>query len=217
MYEFAFEKEYFVVHKKMEGALYPNNLCLVPKGIDRDECGYLAEARGPKNRCPIHAAYGLLAEEDILISKALDLGFDLLCCRPYTKLPKSLARAAMREFGKGTYPHERGNLYGKDFQPNDSWQRAGLHVHFSNNKIVKMFTPPSPHNPLGGYHEESIPAGIMDMPRIIRELDKRFAPEIKASKRLPGFYELKPYGFEYRSLPNSISVVEVAKFIKGMM
>ena len=44
---------------------------------------------------------------------------------------------------------------------------------------------------------------------IVREMDKKFfdalAPE-KANRtkyRQPGFYELKPYGFEYRSLPAS--------------
>jgi len=42
---------------------------------------------------------------------------------------------------------------------------------------------------------------------IVREMDKeffeRFAPtkENRTKYRQPGFFELKPYGFEYRSLP----------------
>ncbi len=49
---------------------------------------------------------------------------------------------------------------------------------------------------------------------IVKEMDdaffKRFAPEEKdrTKYRQPGFYELKPYGFEYRSLPANRDVIE---------
>lgn len=42
-----------------------------------------------------------------------------------------------------------------------------------------------------------------------------FALQIKETKRIPGCYELKTHGFEYRSLPASVSVVEVAKVIQS--
>jgi hypothetical protein len=59
-------------------------------------------------------------------------------------------------------------------------------------------------------------AGKLNKPAveyIVKEMDdtffKRFAPEEKnrTKYRQPGFYELKPYGFEYRSLPANIKTM----------
>ena len=60
-------------------------------------------------------------------------------------------------------------------------------------------------------------AGRLNKPAIeyiVKEMDdtffKRFAPEEKdrTKYRQPGFFELKPYGFEYRSLPANIKTME---------
>ena len=52
-----------------------------------------------------------------------------------------------------------------------------------------------------------IPAryGVLDVARIVRNLDTEFSKEIKDSKRQPGFYCLKDnIRLEYRSLPNFV-------------
>lgn len=60
-------------------------------------------------------------------------------------------------------------------------------------------------------------ASVLTRPVIeyfVKEMDKaffdRFAPkkEDRTKYRQPGFYELKPYGFEYRSLPANDAVME---------
>lgn len=60
-------------------------------------------------------------------------------------------------------------------------------------------------------------ASVLTKPVIeyfVKEMDKaffdRFAPkkEDRTKYRQPGFYELKPYGFEYRSLPANEAVME---------
>jgi hypothetical protein len=60
-------------------------------------------------------------------------------------------------------------------------------------------------------------ASVLTKPVIecfVKEMDKmffdRFAPkkEDRTKYRQPGFYELKPYGFEYRSLPANDAVME---------
>lgn len=54
--------------------------------------------------------------------------------------------------------------------------------------------------------------GLLDIPRIVRNLDKEFSSEIKASGRQPGMYAIKwGYRLEYRSLPNAAFVWELDK------
>jgi len=65
-------------------------------------------------------------------------------------------------------------------------ETAGFHVHF------------------GAY-------AVIDMPLIIKTLDDTFSDEIASTGRKAGQYRMKPYGFEYRSLPSSVSVSKVTK------
>src|SRR5574337_509202 len=121
--KYGFEKEYFVTQNK--------EFVLVPHSLPCDECGYLAEARGPEDSNPVMAAYKLLAVEHELHVQAKKLGLTLLDY-PWSKLPAEFLRNAQRQYGKNPYPTVRGNLYGKDFSTHDRIQRAGLHVHFSD-------------------------------------------------------------------------------------
>jgi len=200
--KYGFEKEYFVVDQY-------NNYMLCPKELPGDECGYLAEARGSQYNDPRMAAFAMLAEESRIKDVAYGLGLLELRDSPSTtKVGPALRKAALRLHGKNPHPHTRFNMYGKDFGCNDKWDRAGLHVHFSNEIEVRF-------DGCTNCRESSrTVAGMLNMPEIIRVLDSVFAKEIKEARRIPGFYELKPYGFEYRSLPANVDVVEVARVLE---
>ncbi len=214
MKKYGFECEYWVY--AMEAIGTP---ILVPKSIPMDECGYLAEVRGDPHTDALTAAYLMLAEEDRLQSKCAEFvaGKCVLDKAQSARLlSPEFVREALRAFGKGTYPHERGNIYGRDYSPKDKYARAGLHVHFSNSKDIN-WTAAMPACKECGYKREDkykveVPQQ-QDIPKIIRTLDAAFAKQIKEAKRIPGMYELKPHGFEYRSLPCDISPVAVAKII----
>lgn len=72
----------------------------------------------------------------------------------------------------------------------DNHLTAGLHVHFSrktsDGKRVQL-----------------------PMFKIVSEMDKIFFDEIKESKRMHGEFEVKPYGFEWRSLPATADIKKV--------
>lgn len=195
--KFGFEKEYFVYAP-------PNyDYIIVPAGAPKDECGWLAEARGESHSDPLSAAYLLSKAEADLEIYLGKFGVKLDLENSYSKLPKDLVRQATRRFGKNPVGDERRNLYGKDW-PLANIQRAGLHVHFSNQGFVEGKNGTVPYS------------RFFDPIPIIRALDKKFATAIKANKRIPGEYELKSYGFEYRSLPSNVSAREVALFIREM-
>jgi len=60
---------------------------------------------------------------------------------------------------------------------------AGVHVHFSRKTTISGRRVQLP------------------IRNIVRKMDEHFAKEIAESGRFFGEYEIKPYGFEYRSLP----------------
>jgi len=68
---------------------------------------------------------------------------------------------------------------------------AGLHVHFSRKLEGKRVQLP--------------------IYQIVRCMDGVFAKEIQSAGRIPGEYEIKPYGFEYRSLPSTVDPEKVVK------
>jgi len=71
-----------------------------------------------------------------------------------------------------------------------------------------------------GYKEEKsmiVRASRITQPvieRIVKKMDEKFFEELAPKKkertkyRQPGFYELKPYGFEYRSLPSNEKAID---------
>ena len=176
----GFECEYFVLDE--------SDKLVLPKGVPIDECGYLTEARGVPHGDSFEAAFSMLAatariKRDLAIEK-----MKLLMSECTIVLPAGLKQEASRNFGKGPVPATRGNLYGLSYAPGDKWDRAGLHVHFSNRD--------------------------REMAKIVLALDAKFIKQIREARRLRGFYEWKSHGFEYRSLPSTINVEEVAEFIQ---
>lgn len=211
MIKYGFEREYFVVNQWDESFLWshPDNLKgfqLCPDSLPRDECGYLAEARGLPDSNPITAAYLLLVEQRRIRRLAEKSGL-LLILEDTVKLPRLLFREALRTYGKPGYSDQRHNMYGKDYSVNNSWNRAALHIHFSNTEEIKW-------RDKDGTDHSRISHLPLDMCKYIYALDKAFAKEIKEAKRLPGFYEMKPHGFEYRSLPTSVDPIRVAEVLE---
>lgn len=136
-----------------------------------DECGYLAEARSKPFSDPNHTIFDLELEIEKLNKKKTK---GMLIDIPRIKLPYKLMWKATRTFGKGRSEDEC--LYG-EVKPKNRIQTAGIHIHFSDKDR------------------------ILNIPRIVKFLDNKFKDEIKNTKRQFGLYEMKPWGFEYRSLP----------------
>lgn len=189
----GFEREWFVQRGKEWVA--------VPRLLPQDECGYLAEARGEPHADPLKAAYMLLAEERRLKAQARKEKARLVL-RDSAELPEKLLAEALLVHGKNPVPRGRGILYSSQFQPYLKMvPRAGLHVHFSNQVVVKT----------------QVVNGFIDIPKIVRTLDERYETDILHAGRRLGEYELKGYGFEYRSLPASTDVLEVADVVVSIL
>lgn len=189
--KYGFEKEYFVQRK--------GEYVLCPTELPMDECGYLAEVRGDPHSDPLKAAYLFLAAEYDLFQRAKKLGVKLLDKPSTVTLSPELLRLALRTYGKNSFPVERGSMYDKDYPADDNFARAGLHVHFSNEQVHT--------NATGTPFTYS---GFIDVPRYIKLLDKAFIVDIEASNRIPGLYETKLHGFEYRSLPSCVNPIKIA-------
>lgn len=72
----------------------------------------------------------------------------------------------------------------------EGYLTAGLHVHFSR-------------------HDEFHRRIQLPIETITRKMDWNFRSIIQNSNRIMGEYEIKPYGFEYRSLPANAPINEV--------
>lgn len=216
MKQYGFECEYWVMPLGGEETAP----ILVPQSIPSDECGYLAEVRAEPHKDPLTAAYLMLAEEDRLQYKARNftVGQCILVKNGATRqLSDEFKRQALRQRGKQEYPQGRGNIYGKDYSPKDKLSRAGLHVHFSNSEEVRWTSEGVACKECGHRHKSEFSRTVpqqQDIAKIVRTLDEAFKEQIKAAKRIPGFYELKPHGFEYRSLPADVNPVLVARVIE---
>ncbi len=151
-------------------------------GLDRnqcDECGWLAEARS----LPFEDSWHTIRDLEKAVTKLqfkLRTGYRF-SIKSTVKLPHKLLWSAIRRFGKHSAEDEC--IYG--LVKERRYQTAGLHIHFSQEH------------------------GILNIPRIIKFFDRHFKDQIIKEKRQLGCYEMKPWGFEYRSLPNSISIEDL--------
>lgn len=182
--KFGFEREFFV-KQKGEYVEVPSELY-----IHRDECFYLVEARGEPHSDPRKAAALMdIAEQDLFIA-ARDNELTLLCQADAPDFPRDLKRQLSRAHGKGPSLSRfmTGRMY-RSIVP-----RAGLHIHFGTERKLGS-----------GKHERTV-VDLSDMPEVVRLLDKAFGKIIKGAKRIPGEYEVKGHGFEYRSLPANVNL-----------
>lgn len=112
---------------------------------------------------------------------------------------KELA-ALRKEYSFGKEAQDVHNLYGHEPRNLRGKTLASLQINISNelrrrNEIIvdnKKITEPA------GY-------GLLNIPKIVKNLDTEFAFAIKAAGRQPGMYCIKDgYRLEYRSLPNAL-------------
>lgn len=193
MLKFGLEGEFFLQNSKEE-------FILVPSEMPKDGCGYLVEARGEAHTNPYAAVALYQVEVQRLEHLCRAKNLSMLTATPQ-KLPSQLRRDALRANGKR--PQDDRALYGKWNNP--QYQHAGLHVHFSAETSHVCSAK--------GCFERHTHPQQLDIGAIVVALDKAFKPEILAAKRALGLYKLKPYGFEYRSLPASIPTARVAEVL----
>lgn len=181
--------------------------CLVPAGLPYDECGWLVEVRSEPHT-EVRKAIALF-KSDItdIFEKAKRYGVQLAQV-PLMEVPRDLKVQAARRFSKGKIKYR--NVYGYETHRNKtSLQTASIHVSFTNQQevIYNTFNERPGDNTLHRTERKFVYPGFVDHARIIVGLDRAFATEIRAAKRNPGFYEVKPDGrIEYRSLPNDIDL-----------
>jgi len=189
------EKEFFLLK---DGKPQP----LTNLGLPCDECGWLVEARGGPHVSIIDAVFSLKSSiykiERTLAAINAKLPADeppyVLSDEPVMKIDRAVKVKCARTFAKGLISYQ--NLHGYESHRNAvSEGTAGVHVSFTKSQAV--FHDKKRYE----YHCN------FDWPQIFMKLDKAFAEEIKASKRRPGFYELKTDGrVEYRSLPANVDL-----------
>ena len=203
------EKEFFVLRdEKPIPLVRGGGLCGysfgIPFGIPHDECGWLAEARSQPFTSIIDAVFSLKAAVYRIERQIADINKRpeftavsplVLTDNPVMKMDRSVKLQAARYFPKGVIKYQ--NLYGHQCHKNSMREAtAGVHVSFTDERSYR--------DKEGTERTYNI---NFDWPQIFIKLDAAFAEEIKASKRRPGFYEIKPDGrVEYRSLPANVDL-----------
>jgi len=210
--QFGLEQEAFIYRVSDGKLVTPDDRAKLYR-TPTDSCGYLAEFRSAVHTDLLELKYNFLKVVEETTARAKVDGFDLIVSNEIN-LPSSDQRAWLRTTGKTPFDYSmRGNLYGKLWEPRNR-ATAGMHVHFSNTStyVHTSTTAACGHSTTStrSYH------GVLNIPKIIQTFDKAFAEEIKGARRLKGEYEMKPYGFEYRSLPANINLDKVIEVLKGV-
>ena len=167
-------------------------------GLPSDEYPLLAEARGNPFDCVFQAVGSVRGEIDRIVSAAGKTGLTPLFA-DWVKKDDDVEKLYEDILRQGFSKHIGWrNLYGKKpSSKNKRFIAAGLHVSFTEQRSF-------------GYHVNNQPQtfnynSVFDYPHIFNNITKEFLPEIKASGRVEGFYEVKGDGrVEYRSLPATI-------------
>lgn len=200
MFKFGFELEAWCISDIDEGlGVEPRCVREVPNAIPRDGCGYLVEFRGEPHTKPLFAKYLLDAERHRVGDHLALYHLMYATCDARVKLLPKFKRAMLYKHGKNA--GKASCIYGELKEKyNDPYSYAGLHIHISKTGTVNGV-------------ECSIP---FDHVPIIKHLDKTFSSVIKEAGRQPGLYCIKPYGFEYRSLPCTVSLTAVVRALEEL-
>jgi len=225
MNQIGFEKEYFLKNKKGELIINPEQY-----GYEVDRLGVLVEVRGdPKRNCQ-EALASFLSKEIIAIGNAEVHNFTLESI-PSIKLKEKEILEVTTRYAEALSDKEKESTskVTKDFKITEI--TAGLHIHFSKEEekeyevvanyytfIINTFNgeiKEQSHKEI--VEDQVVVNNFIDIPRIIKLLDETFKTEIKKSGRIPGAYEIKDYGFEYRSLPNNVNMNKVVSVCQKIM
>lgn len=184
------EREYFLVDEDgniVEPALY---------GFQIDEFGFLIEIRTEPHDNPqdLLNEFGKLLRANYEHAKSL--GFTILT-QNRAFLPYGFKAHLKEKYHWDSLPDLTANInYGTSGSHatgiDGDYGTAGTHVHFSK------------HNDDG----DRVQLPIRD---IVVEMDRKFAEAIHLTERIPGEYEIKPHGFEYRSLSNNLDITLIVE------
>jgi len=197
--QWGIEVEFFL--KKKGQLVYPADY-----GIPYDGFPVLGELR-----TSVHSdEYLLIGEVMGLLAKykaKAKYGGAQLIVAPRWEYSRDEMREVMRrpELSKG--PAKEMNLYKLKPRQDNEHIYAGLHVHFSG---TKSYYSTNKCEKCERDTSSIVTYGHLDIPAIVRYLDELFFKEIVDAGRTIGEYEMKPYGFEYRSLPNNVSLDKLA-------
>lgn len=194
LYEVGLEVEYWLVDS--------DNIIEAPAyNFPADEMGFLIEIRSSWGSDPESIVSSIMGQLEAAKSKAKSLGFSIEC-KAYKEIDEDWQRYIANKYKhdemedltrniyNATYSHHTGLLAGR--------ATAGCHVHFSRwdteEEDYSRFTE-------------------AEIESIVEKMDRRLATYIGATARISGEWEPKPYhgGFEYRSLPGNVPLLDVAK------
>jgi len=222
MNKIGFEKEYFLENKKKELVIDPARY-----GYETDNLGVLVEVRGKPDVTVADALASLLAKEIVAKARASAKGWTLVE-KNFRKLSDEEILRITDKYHNMLSDKLKSIKRNKSSRVEKSFKitrlTAGLHIHFSKEtreqvELVNITTNVNSTNKDGEVNQDSkikvhykdiVANTFLDMPLIIRTLDEAFAKVIKKSGRTAGAYEMKDWGFEYRSLPNTVSLEKVA-------
>jgi len=169
-----------------------NEIVLVPErsNIPLDGCGWLIEYRSQPCNDITEAVHSLFADKYRNKKKLEAFGVRGLL-EPIAIPSKKVREGARRRFRKEVQGFN--NIYKYTSHRNTAREAtAAVHISVTYNRD---FIGQRPIN------------GMFDYAHFIKYMDSQFKDEIKSTKRNPGFYQVKDFGrFEYRSLPNNISL-----------
>ena len=192
--EVGLELELFLLDK--------NNKIYEPSlyGFPADEMGFLIELRSwhSSNADSILESVNLLEKFTRHKAKKLGLYPTKIASMP---IEKEFQDYIWKKYRLDTMPDNTRNIYqGTNKSHHTGFLNdratAGLHVHFSERL----------------FNENNVGAiGSLDIPFIVAAMDSSFANEIEKDGRIPGEYELKSHGFEYRSLSATTDLQKVTQ------
>lgn len=227
MKKIGFEQEFFLINSKKELVLNPSKY-----GFETDNLGVLVEVRGSPKNNTTEAIADIISKILMYEAKARSHGYTLLKADSVKLTDEQILKVI--DLYKQAYDdkeEESKKLASSRVKAKLELKTisAGMHVHFSKEEIKKYSSviinqtiyAAVPEITLKNdqerttrkivseketiaKEEEVICNTFLDMPKIIGIFDNMFATEIKEANRIPSAYEIKPYGFEYRSLPSNI-------------
>jgi len=214
-FHFGLEQEFFYVSNFSDSEAGQEVYEVPPEGCPRDNAGWLVEARGRPFRDPIDAVFSLKADIDRIERKFCNKrmeGMSLvrdryLWASDRQKVPMRVKNTCLRKYGLPKKDKLIENLYGEALTDEQlEWDYAGIHINIS-----KM------HNHA---RDCETMTEMFDYVPIIRFLDERFKDQIKNAHRLRGSYSIKELeggpGLEYRSLPTTVDLDDIAIALLGM-
>lgn len=198
--EIGLEKEIFLTQGDLikEPKLY---------GFPFDEMGFLIELRSlPSDR--LYPIATTISQEELQYRlRANKFGMEVRS-KPYKVVSHEFIAPILEKYRVMELPDYTKNIYGlkgshhtgvfpMSISNNPKEMKvkltAGIHVHFSSRDIKT--------------------GDVIELPieDIVREMDIIFGNEIERTDRIPGEWEPKTHGFEYRSLPCNVDIIKVIK------